>query len=519
MNAAHAAIAINLRFVLCPRILGLGCRAWDSDPACIDAMEVPQRTTQTFDLVDGGGMAVREATGIDFDTKIQVAVIGAGACGLCAAMAAKEGGAEVLVLERDDPPTGSTSLSTGLIPAAATKLQRSLGIDDAAESFAADLIAKAKGKTDHAMAHVVARESGPTVDWLAESKGVAFKLVEGFLYPGHTQYRMHGTPHRTGSELEAALLAAAARDGIDIVAGAHVRDLYADRDGRVRGLRFERRDGASENLGCEALVLACNGFGGNKAMLKRYIPEIADAEYCGHAGNQGDAVEWGEALGAALADMGGYQGHGAVATPHGKPMMWGLLMGGGYQVNARGERFANEASGYSEQAVEVVAQPGRVAWNIFDEAREKVARGFTDYEEVLALGGVKRAATLGELARRLGIPGDALERSNAEAVELTASGGTDRFGRSFAGLAPLAAPFCGVKITGALFHTQGGLVVDNEARVRRADGSRLPNLFAGGGAARGLSGPSRWGYLSGNGLLTATVLGRLAGLHAAKLVT
>ena len=77
---------------------------------------------------------------------------------------------------------------------------------------------------------------------------------------------------------------------------------------------------------------------------------------------------------------------------------------------------------------------------------------------------------------------------------------------------------CGVRVTGALFHTQGGLVVDSGARVLREDGSPLPNLFAGGGAARGLSGPSRWGYLSGNGLLTATVLGRLAGQSAAALV-
>jgi fumarate reductase flavoprotein subunit len=72
-------------------------------------------------------------------------------------------------------------------------------------------------------------------------------------------------------------------------------------------------------------------------------------------------------------------------------------------------------------------------------------------------------------------------------------------------------------VTGTLFHTQGGLVVDREARVLRADGGRLPNLFAGGGAARGLSGPEASGYLSGNGLLTAISLGRAAGLAVPKL--
>jgi fumarate reductase flavoprotein subunit len=82
----------------------------------------------------------------------------------------------------------------------------------------------------------------------------------------------------------------------------------------------------------------------------------------------------------------------------------------------------------------------------------------------------------------------------------------------------LAPPFRAVRVTGALFHTQGGLVIDTAARVLRPDGRPLPNLFAGGGAARGLSGPSRWGYLSGNGLLSATVLGRIAGQSAAALV-
>jgi fumarate reductase flavoprotein subunit len=81
---------------------------------------------------------------------------------------------------------------------------------------------------------------------------------------------------------------------------------------------------------------------------------------------------------------------------------------------------------------------------------------------------------------------------------------------------PLAPPFHAVRVTGALFHTQGGLVVDEAARVLRPDGQALPNLFAAGGAACGVSGPLASGYLSGNGLLTAVVLGRLAGQAAAR---
>jgi fumarate reductase flavoprotein subunit len=451
---------------------------------------------------------------VSFEYSVPVVVIGAGACGLTAALAAREAGAEVLVLERDPRPSGSTALSTGLIPAAGTRFQRALGIEDSPELLAEDIWRKAKGQTDRAMVEVIAHASGPTVEWLAERQGVQFKLVEGFLYPGHSVLRMHGTPHRTGEELEGALLASAGAQGIDIVANALATDLISDH-GRILGVRFVRPDGSAETIGCAALVLACCGFGGNREMVRQHIPEMADAEFWGHVGNKGDAVRWGLELGAAVADLGSYQGHGAVSVPYGNPVNWGLLTNGGYQVNLRGERFSNEVRGYSEQAVEVIAQPERLAWNVFDEARERPILGFTDYEEIRSLGGIRKAATLRELAALMAVPPEALERTNREVDRLRASGEQDNWGRSFKGTQPLGAPFCAVKVTGALFHTQGGLVVDKTARVLRKNGDPLPNLFAGGGAARGLSGPSNWGYFSGGGLLTAVTLGRIAGAAAA----
>ena len=89
--------------------------------------------------------------------------------------------------------------------------------------------------------------------------------------------------------------------------------------------------------------------------------------------------------------------------------------------------------------------------------------------------------------------------------------GTDSFGRAWAGQR-LEPPFCAVKVTGALFHTQGGLDIDPEtAVVRKTDGGIFDNLYATGGAAVGVSGKSDSGYLSGNGLLAASVLGWIAG--------
>ena len=92
----------------------------------------------------------------------------------------------------------------------------------------------------------------------------------------------------------------------------------------MRGVAVSRPDGSSELIGCRALVLACNGFGGNPELVRRHIPEMAEAIYFGHAGNRGDAVLWGEALGAELAFMSGYQGHGSVAHPHGILITWAV---------------------------------------------------------------------------------------------------------------------------------------------------------------------------------------------------
>jgi fumarate reductase flavoprotein subunit len=104
------------------------------------------------------------------------------------------------------------------------------------------------------------------------------------------------------------------------------------------------------------------------------------------------------------------------------------------------------------------------------------------------------------------------------AETLKRDGAADRFGRQFAPEERLRPLFYAVKVTGALFHTQGGLAIDAIGRVKRKNGTLFPNLFAAGGAAAGISGTSAKGYLSGNGLLTATVLGRSIGQAAAALV-
>lgn len=454
-----------------------------------------------------------------YSAHVPVLVVGGGGCGLTAALAAHEQGAEVLVLERDASALGTTAMSTGLIPGAGTRLQQAAGIADSPELFAADIMQKTRGQTDPDIALALARESAATVEWLIDAQQVPLSLVDSFLYPGHSVRRMHGSPNRTGAELMGSLSAAIERRGIDLLTDALVGELFADAmDGRVRGVRVHRPDGSIEDLSCDTLVLACCGFAGNPAMLQQFIPEIVPATFFGHPGNKGDAIRWGLALGAAVRDIHAYQGHGGLAMDRGIPILWPLIMEGGFQVNAAGERFSNEALGYSEQAVQVVAQPGRFAWDIYDERLHKLMLEFDDYRNAVEARAIVSAPDLTELARLTALPAAALRAS----CDMVASCGrgerADDFGRDFTGKPLLAAPYYAVKVTGALFHTQGGLAVDAEGRVLRDDGRALPNLFAGGGAARGISGPSCWGYMAGNGLLTATTLGRLAGRAAARQV-
>src|SRR5207245_5590548 len=118
--------------------------------------------------------------------------------------------------------------------------------------------------------------------------------------------------------------AAASREGVDIMTNARVATLFAEDDGRVAGVEIARPDGVREEIGCATLVLACNGYGGNRALVRRFIPQMAEALFFGHPGNEGDALLWGEALGGAGCDLSAYQGHGSVAQPHGILITWAL---------------------------------------------------------------------------------------------------------------------------------------------------------------------------------------------------
>ena len=450
-----------------------------------------------------------------------IVIIGAGACGLVAALAAREeanADASILLLERDSKPSGSTSLSSGFIPAAGTLLQKERGISDNPELFAADVQAKAKGLSHKPLLNVAVREIGPTIEWLMTTHRLPFVLIDGFLYPGHSVLRMHAMPEKTGSALHAALLEAAQSRDITIACNQKVEILYKNNQENITGVGIRTQTGALQMIGCAVVILACNGFGGNSDLVTEYIPEMANSHYFGHAGNQGEAVLWGKKLGAKLADMSGYQGHGSIAWPQGALISWAIMMEGGVLINTKGLRFTNEHEGYSEQAARVMAQPDQTAYALFDQRLLVFGQGFPDFLEAEKAGAVISANNLVNLAKRLKISVSSLQQTLGEIAACQRGVKHDKHGRDFTKKPNLTPPYHAVKVKGALFHTQGGVNIDKNARVLNKSGQALPNLFAAGGAARGVSGPDVSGYLSGNGLLTAVALGRVAGRNAARMI-
>ena len=453
------------------------------------------------------------------DIHVPVVVAGAGACGLTAALAAADAGASVLVLERDAEPAGSTAMSYGAICAAGTSLQRAAGIEDESRWLEEDILAITRGQTDPALARLIATESGPTVEWLAAHHGLRLTVETTWTGMGHRQPRLHAPPDRSGKTLLHQLLAAAAAAELDVVTGAHVTSVFADDSRAVTGVAVTRPDGAVEIIACDALIIATCGFGANREMVATHMPGVRNARYYGHEGNEGDGIAWGEALGGAVADMGAYQALGSLADPQAIVIPHTLLIGGGIQVNTLGQRFENELDNISGQALTILDQPGGVCWIVYDERLHEAAlERFAEYRDAAEIRAMKQAGSVEALAAACGLPADELAATLEQVGELGARTEPDAFGRRFDSGEALCPPYFAIRVTGALFHTQGGLVVDASARVMTDDGTPLPNVFAGGGAARSVSGPGEWGYLPGMGLCTAVTLGRIAGKAAAAAV-
>jgi fumarate reductase flavoprotein subunit len=453
-----------------------------------------------------------------FDFSVPVLVAGAGACGAVAALAAADAGVTPLVIERDDRPGGSTGMSQGLFCAAGTKSQAEHGIEDSADIFFADIMAKARGQTDPGLARMLADNSAPTLEWLRESHDLPWQLDTRFRASyGNSRQRVHGWAGHSGLDMVQLLHRRMSDQGIDVLMETKLVDIFARGDGRVIGVALERADGAIEEIGCDALILACGGFGANRALTNRYMPETRTLKYNGHEGSHGEAILLAEQMGAVMVDMGSYQGYAMLTDPQGISVPPPVLIEGGVIVNRLGDRFTDESDDIAGMVHPLAQQPDGMGWVIYDERIETLCAVIPELAQLMELKASKGADSIDGLAALTGTDSARLATTLEGAQYAAAQGAVDAFGRDWRDNRPPQGRYRALKVTGALYHTQGGLRVDASARVLRPDGSAFPNLFAGGGTARSVSGPSSWGYLPAMGLTTAVVLGRIAGQAAASL--
>ena len=436
-------------------------------------------------------------------------IAGAGG-GLAGALRAAELGLDVLVVEVNEhfAQGNNTAMSTAMVPGAGSRWQREAGIDDSPDQFVADVLAKTGGAADQRLTRALAEVSAPLVEWLADHVGLPLSLVTDFDYPGHSRQRCHTVPGRSGRSMLQELVRATRRsEEVEMMVPARLVDVMADADG-VHGVVVES-GGQREEIPTSALLLATNGYAADPELVATHLPEIASAVYHGSEASRGDALRLGQALGAQTAYLDAYQGHAALAMPAATLAGWATVMHGAVLVARDGRRFGDETTGYSEYASEVIKHAQGQAWILLDERIDGLCRPFQDYLDTRESGALRWGADAREIAELTGVDAEGLEHTLASTRSFAQGRDVDPFGRQ-SWEAPLGTPLAAIAVRPALFHTQGGLLVDEGARVLHTSGTPIPGLYASGGAAAGISGHGAGGYLAGNGLLPALGLAYLA---------
>jgi fumarate reductase flavoprotein subunit len=429
---------------------------------------------------------------------VDVAILGAGAAGMFVALAAQARGLRVALIEPQAHLPNNFAISGGLFPAAGSALQRSAGISDSPEAWLDDLRLFAPGMVNEHIAQAVAQALPAATAFLVEGCQAPIGFLADVVAPGHSQKRFHCVTPASGAALHAWFRQACT---------GQPRIQWVDQRAEVqRGPQgFELQAGA-QHIGAAQLVLAGGGFGGNAEMVARFIPGMAGALHNGSATQDGSVLSLGLAWGAQLWGMDGYQGQGHTNPGGVTRLGMSIPTLGGVMVNRQGQRFVAEDMGPSALAPHVLAQPGGQALEVFDAAIEAQLGNHGAYQQALQAGCVLTHDSLEGLAALAGVNAQGLAQTLAKVAQLSQGQGQDALGRQRF-VRALSSPFKASWVTGALSHTQGGLLTRPDGAVLHQSGQVMPGVFAVGGCAAGLSGRGAEGYLPGNGLAQAFGLG------------
>lgn len=467
----------------------------------------------------------------DFD----VIVVGSGAAGLSASLAAVESGAaSVLVIDSESQVGGSSRLSGGVIMGCGSALQRAAGIEDSPEALFHEY--RALNGWDVAATPVRrwSKRTGETIDWLVE-QGVPF--FDRLIFGGDERQARSHCVDGGGQALVDALYSAARRNGVEFALGRRIDALKVD-GGTVTGVRC-----GSEELIAGSVVLATGGFGANAELLQKFFPSAWKEDWSWYIGSdaaRGDVFALSEPVSAQIT---GFDRGLRTLDPGLAKLNEALLPGWAVLVDFSGHRFIDETAPYG-LLDQIFRAHGDRAYIVFDQAalyppEELEVQYKGAYKQVwpnhppfrtknynadiieahVASGGKKvhRSDTVEGLENELGIEAGNLVGEIARYNDFATAGVDSDHAKGGKFLLPVRTPpYYAIEVRPLTVNlTACGLRIDEHARVIGRDGSPIGGLLAAGECTGGIIKT----YIgSGNSLANATGFGRIAGETAARSV-
>ena len=448
-----------------------------------------------------------------------VVVVGAGAAGLSAGLKAVQDGKNVIILEKMGVIGGASAMAGSGTMATGSTWQKEDGYEDSPEQLVEDMMENGHNKNDRATVELFANTIGEAFDWLVDENGAA------------VPYQRSGEPTRTysgvgrGAGVCQSLCDKFLAEGGTLLLNTPATALIIN-DGAVTGVMAEG-EGKAYTINAKAVVLASGGYGANDELVP---DEYKAFVYAGHAGAEGDAIAMVEPLDADLVNMDLINTQpNSMILPSGlgqycNPGVSRAYAAGGFMVNQDGERFFNEQANAWDLMQAMKANDAQ--YLIMDQAAfDGFNAGMTgskiytmedvetwladDYEGQPVM---KTAATLEELADKLGIPADALSASAQAFNEAAASGSADEFGRTPVAAQSEEGPYYALEMHIRYYASLGGLHINDGMQVLNTQQEAIPGLYAAGEVVGGLEGDV---YMGGTLFGWAIASGYEAGIAAA----
>ena len=515
-------------------------------------------TAAGLDTVKWSTYAATEAAKADDATyNTDIVIIGAGGAGMTAALTAAEKGADVIILESQAAVGGNSVRATGGMNAADTPAQdenefgESAGVEktlktarttyadnvtitklaeevekqwadyqanpvgyfDSDELMELDTMIGGKGINDPALVETLCSNSADAIDWLDEH-GITLHSVSSF--GGASVKRIHrpvdaeGKTLSVGSYMIPLLQENCDKAGVQTLLNTTATELLTDANGAVVGVKATGSTGETITVNAKAVVLTTGGFGANLDMVTEYKPELKGFMTTNAAGAQGQGIEMATAVGADTVDMDQIQIHPTVEANTAALITEGLRGDGAVLINAEGKRFIDEVGTRDVVSAAEIAQTGSYSWLVVDQAMVDASSVIQGY---IKKGYTVTGQTYEELAKAMGVDEAAFAETMKTWNGYVAAKNDPDFGRTSFAKALDTAPYYAIKVTAGVHHTMGGLKINTNTEVLKADGSVIPGLFAAGEVTGGVHGANR---LGGNAVADFTVFGRIAGAAASK---